>query len=65
MGAAGVGDDVGADVAGHYDGNADLRCVGAQVFDQRFGEAPDGELGRRVGVFGIPGRGSPRSRSRF
>ena len=55
MGAAGIGDDVGADVPGHHDGDPDLWRVGAQVFDQRLGEAFDGELGCGVGVFGIPG----------
>ena len=48
-GAQGVRDDVGAYVPWHHDGDPDLRRVGAQVFDERLGEALDGELGRAVG----------------
>ena len=49
MRAAGVGDDVGPHVPRHDDGDADVRRVGTEVFDQRLGEPLDGELGRHVG----------------
>ena len=46
--AHGVLHDRRADVAGHHDRTLDVRCVDAQVGDQRLGEALHGELRRRV-----------------
>ena len=49
-GAAGVRDNVGAHVTRHDQNHPDLRRIAAQVFDQRLGEALDGELRRGVGI---------------
>jgi hypothetical protein len=48
-GAAGVLVDVGVHHTRHDDDDPDLRRVAAQVFDECFGEALDGELRRAVG----------------
>src|ERR1035437_9294975 len=46
---AGIGNDGGADVAGHHDRAFDVRRVQPEIVDQRFGETLHGEFGGAVG----------------
>jgi hypothetical protein len=53
----GVRRHVGANPAGHHDGDPDLGRDHAQLLDERLGEAPDRETGRADRAAWLPGAG--------